>query len=112
MKRSSLLGGLFGLFTNALTFSGWRQPRYQRVKGSKNSYRASFVQGERTDAKRHWHDLEQPGQCRTLQAAKDKRERKAAKLDTWAFLSADNNRAHVDEFDNLHERLNPFYVAK
>lgn len=44
--------------------------------------------------------------------AEAKRDRKEQKRNTWAFLSADNNRAHYDEFDNLHDRLNPFYVAK
>ena len=51
-------------------------------------------------------------QSNALEASVMKRRRRAKKLDTWAFLSADNNRAHYDEFDNLHDRLNPFYVAK
>ena len=51
-------------------------------------------------------------QSNALEAAVMKRRRRAAKLHAWALWSADNNRAHYDEFDNLHERLNPFYVAK
>lgn len=112
MRLIGLMGGLAGLFADALRFTGWQQPNYQRRYGSKSTYRAPFRRGPRPDAPRWWHDQEQPGQCARLQAAKDKRSEKAKKLDTWAFLSADNNRAHVDQFDNLHERLNPFYVAK
>ena len=51
-------------------------------------------------------------QSNALEAAVMKRRRRATKLHTWALWSADNNRAHYDEFDNLHDRLNPFYVAK
>lgn len=51
-------------------------------------------------------------QSNALEAAVMKRRRRATKLHAWALWSADNNRAHYDEFDNLHDRLNPFYVAK
>lgn len=51
-------------------------------------------------------------QSNALEAALLKRRRRATKLHAWALWSADNNRAHYDEFDNLHDRLNPFYVAK
>lgn len=61
---------------------------------------------------RHWHNRTEFYQSNALEAAVMKRRRRATKLHAWALWSADNNRAHYDEFDNLHERLNPFYVAK
>lgn len=62
---------------------------------------------------RYWHQgaLDEKQYAR-MQAAERHRERRATKLHAWALWSADNNRAHYDEFDNLHDRHNPFYVAK
>lgn len=61
------------------------------------------------NAPRHWHDRAEFYQSNALKAAVKKRRRKAAKLH-WDLLG--HNRAHVDQFDNLHDRLNPFYIAK
>lgn len=76
--------------------------------------RGEALRSRRTDplTKRHWHDSPDFYQSNTLEAAVLKRRRRATKLYAAACWSADNNRAHYDEFDNLHERLNPFYVAK
>jgi len=83
--------------------------------GSAKTVRAN----RRASARRSEHEIgylfnnvSEDVQLARVLKAEAKRARKEQKLDTWAFLSADNNRAHVDEFDNLHDRLNPFYVAK
>lgn len=50
-----------------------------------------YYPATRPTAARWWHDLEQPGQCARLQAAKDKRERKAEKLYRDARYSGGQN---------------------
>lgn len=62
---------------------------------------------------RYWHQgaLDEKQYAR-MQTAERRRETRARKSYAWATWSADNNRAHYDEFDNLHEHLNPFYVNK
>lgn len=60
---------------------------------------------------RQWHNPADPIQAARIEAAAAKRANRAHKLFTQASFSADQNRAHEDEFDNLHDRLNPFYVA-
>ena len=81
---------------------------------ARTASRGESLRSRRTDplTPRHWHDRTQFYQSNVLEAAVLKRRRRATKLYTAACWSADNNRAHYDEFDNLHERLNPFYVAK
>lgn len=51
-------------------------------------------------------------QSNALEAAVIKRRRKATNLFNQASYSADQNRAHYDESDNLRDALNPFYIAK
>lgn len=51
-------------------------------------------------------------QSNALEAAVMKRRRRAKKLFNQASYSADQNRAHYDESDNLRDSLNPFYIAK
>lgn len=82
------------------------------VTGRRKLAALPFGYKAKPEEPRQWHDLEQPAQRRALEAAKGKRERRCRKLYAWATWSADLNRAHYDEFDNLHDRLNPFYVAK
>ena len=108
IKFSSLLA----LFAGQLNFSDWKTPKYQRQYGARRQVRAAFKLTGRPTDKRHWHDSTEFYQSNSLEAAVMKRRRRATELHAWALWSADNNRAHYDEFDNLHERLNPFYVAK
>ena len=113
MKRI-LLGAvshLAALFAAGMDHA-WMRPTYARQFGARRQVRAAFKLTGRPTDKRHWHDRTQFYQSNALEAAVLKRRRRATKLYAAACWSADNNRAHYDEFDNLHERLNPFYVAK
>jgi len=110
MRLIGLMGGLAGLFADALRFTGWQQPNYQRRYGNKSTYRAPFRRGPRPNAQRHWHDLEQPGQCARLQAAKDKRKRKEAAYIRQCISSSRANVTHQQATSDL--TFNPFYVAK
>ena len=113
MKRI-LLGAvshLAALFAAGMNHA-WERPAYARQFGARRQVRAAFKLSGRPTDKRHWHDPTEFYQSNALEAAVMKRRRRAAKFYAWATRSADNNRAHYDEFDNLHDRLNPFYVAK
>lgn len=85
--------------------------------GIQQSYSAPFGGGKRRyypvtrpTAARWWHDLEQPGQCARLRAAKDKRERRAVKAREFAQSSFFNNFAHRN---SPHApSLDTTYVAK
>lgn len=62
--------------------------------------------------KRPNRDPNEPAQAARILAAETKRKRKAEWLHYTAGKSADQNRAHCDEFDNLHDRLNPFCINR
>lgn len=113
MKRILLgaLGNIAALFAAGMD-QAWERPTYARQFGARRQVRAAFKLTGRPTDKRHWHERAEFYQSNALEAAVMKRRRRARKLYAWATWSADNNRAHYDEFDNLHDRLNPFYVAK
>lgn len=66
-----------------------------------------YLKTPRPTDKRHWHNLNDQVQRDALQAAEQKRERKAEKLTEWAHSSRINNNAHDDR-----DSLNPIYVNR
>lgn len=92
MKRilglAALLGQALGAATGVQPFSvkpGGRGANKRPVYGN------AYFSGSRPTDARWWHDLEQPGQCARLQAAKDKRQRRAEKLYRDARYSGGQN---------------------
>lgn len=112
MKR---ILGLAALLGHALSAATGIQQAYsvQRWGGKRNR---PYFPASRPNVARWWHDLEQPGQCARLQAAKDKRENRAQKLKDHT-LGAWNNAAHTTRLPvpggatqkAFIASLNPFY---
>lgn len=119
MKRilglAALLGHALGAATGIQVYGGARGGR-----GKRPVYGNAYYSSSHPKSARWWHDLEQPGQCARLQAAKDKREYKAEKLAEQTARSVTFNHAHASSYEYFHDelqsfvpdRLNPFYVAK
>lgn len=122
MKRILGLAALMGqLLASAIgKETGIEPAQYRHQYGVKRQVRQAYHAGPRPTDARWWHDLKQPIQCRKLQAAKDKREERAAKLSRDAATATNNNWAHGIGKRGLHltpvpefsGRLNPFYIAK
>lgn len=93
MKRILGLASLMGqLFASAVaTGSGFHVAPGHRGANKRPAYQNANYRGREPKAPRWWHDLEQPGQCARLQAAKDKRQRRAEKLYRDARYSGGQN---------------------
>lgn len=121
MQKIGIIGGVLGLgsllarLLPSVSYGSIgtvQRPNYKRQYGSKRTYRAGYILGAKPTDGRWWHDPKDFDQSNTMEAAEVKRQRRSRKLFTQASYSADLNRAHYDEFDNLRSHLNPFYVAK
>lgn len=116
MKR---ILGLAALLGHALSAATGIQQAYGAARWGGKRNRPYFP-ATRPNVARWWHDLEQPGQCARLQAAKDKRQQRAEKVSEHAARSVTFNRAHASSYEQFHDelrsfvpdRLNPFYIAK
>lgn len=123
MKRILAWGSFMGqLLASAIVqSSGFRITPGHRGANKRPVYRNAYYSSSRPSAKRWWHDLEQPGQCARLQAAKDKRQRRACKLHN-IHARASSNPAHRTDYEFLPSgrlvgttvpaSLFPTYVAK
>lgn len=107
-----MLAMLAAGFGQVARYSGKAPAVSASYRDSKGKLRFSWPISPRSSETRHWHNPADPVQAARIQAAVDKRERKAKKLFNQASYSADQNRAHYDESDNLRDNLNPFYIAK
>lgn len=89
MKR---ILGLAALLGHALGAATGIQPFIVKPGGrGANKRPVGHYSSSRPTAARWWHNLEQPGQCARLQAAKDKRQRRAEKLYRDARYSGGQN---------------------
>ena len=112
MKR---ILGLAALLGHALSAATGIQPFTVKPGGrgaNKRPVYDAYFRGSRPTDARWWHDVNVPAQANRQMNAQLRRDRRAKKLFNQTSYSADLNRAHYDEFDNLHDRLNPFYIAK
>lgn len=120
MQKIGIIGHAWAGLAGLLDRLGTTATVYRGAPGGRGANKRPvryYASARPTDA-RWWHDLEQPGQCARLQAAKDKRERRADKLQACANQLWNNNYAHHNAFKTLVQgyiqplNLNPFYVAK
>jgi len=105
----SRLTNLLALFQDALAVRGWAMPEYRRQYTPTGRISRNYRPTQRTAAERHWHDRNDPVQASRIEAAEDKRLRKASTYSRNIGYAIDCNRAHDGPFEHT---LNPFYIAK
>jgi hypothetical protein len=112
MKAGILGGGRRGIGSRLLAAlamgAGWVSP----MLSGNNAQPVQRVYGNHRPTGAALRDPRDFHQSNRLEAAQTKRDRKAEKLHRQANYSADQNRAHYDQFDNLHDRFNPFYINR
>lgn len=107
---AAALGGLLDVAPPSLKTRNRGKGRGRRL-----SQRNLYLRNSRPTDKRHWHDLNDPVQRDTLQAAEAKRQRKAVKLGRDTQSSLLGNDAHAENGHpqgGILRRLNPFYVNR